>query len=206
MQRLSDGNWRSAWPRCWAEKPLKAVEFDALLAPQIKRKFDPDSAYTDVQTAVSPWGYNDYDARVPGAGTFAQTFYAYGELFRNDSRVYGGLIFSEGTYQWLYAGLADGNYALAYNGRPLAKGPCCRCSTFTRSTPGSATSAWVGRGSSATLFQSGASRRTSTVPLTGSCCTRWLTGTSGGWSRRNTASPARVVRITCSSKCRRAMA
>ena len=38
VQRLSDGNWRSAWPRCWAEKPLKAVEFDALLAPQIKQQ------------------------------------------------------------------------------------------------------------------------------------------------------------------------
>jgi hypothetical protein len=123
VQRLSNGNWRSAWPRCWAEKPLKAVEFDALLAPQIKKKFNPDSAYTDVQTAVAPWGYNDYDARVPGAGTFAQTFFAYGELLRNDSRVYEGPIFSEGTYQWLYAGLADGNYALAYDGHPLAKEP-----------------------------------------------------------------------------------
>lgn len=123
VQRLSDGNWRSAWPRCWAEKPLNAVEFDALLAPQIKRKYKPNSAYTDVQTAVSPWHYNDYDARVPGAGTFAQTFYAYGELLRNDSRVYRGPIFSEGTYQWLYAGLADGNYALAYDGHPLAREP-----------------------------------------------------------------------------------
>lgn len=123
VQRQPDGNWRSAWPRCWAEKPLKAVEFDARLAPQIKAKFNPNSAYTDVQTAVAPWHYNDYDARVPGAGTFAQTFYAYGELLRNDSRVYGGPIFSEGTYQWLYAGLADGNYALAYDGRPLAKEP-----------------------------------------------------------------------------------
>jgi hypothetical protein len=123
VQRLSDGNWRSAWPRCWAEKPLKAVEFDAVLAPQIKQKFKSNSAYTDVHTAVAPWGYNDYDARVPGAATFAQTFYAYGELLRNDSRVYRGPIFSEGTYQWLYAGLADGNYALAYDGRPLAKEP-----------------------------------------------------------------------------------
>jgi len=123
VQRQSNGNWRSAWPRCWAEKPLKAVEFDALLAPQIKKKFNSNSAYTDVQTAVSPWGYNDYDARLPGAGTFAQTFYAYGELLRNDSRVYAGPIFSEGTYQWLYAGLADGNYALAYDGHPLAKEP-----------------------------------------------------------------------------------
>jgi hypothetical protein len=99
------------------------VEFDAMLAPRIKAKFDPNSAYTDVQTAVAPWSYNDYDARVPGAGTFAQTFYAYGELLRNDSKIYGGPIFSEGTYHWLYAGLADGNYALAYDGRPLAKEP-----------------------------------------------------------------------------------
>ena len=123
VQRQPDGNWRSAWPRCWAEKPLTAVEFDARLAPQIKAKFHPNSAYTDVQTAVAPWNYTDYDARVPGAGTFAQTFYAYGELLRNDSRVYDGPIFSEGTYQWLYAGLADGNYALAYDGHPLAKEP-----------------------------------------------------------------------------------
>ena len=80
---------------------------------------------------------------------------------------------------------------------------CCPCSTFTRSTPRSATSAWVGRQTSATRFQSGASRRTSTEPSTGTCCTRWLTGTSGGWSRRSTASPARAVRTTCSNRCRR---
>lgn len=123
VQRQPDGEWHPAWPRNWALKPLKAVEFDAILAPQIKAKYNPNSAYTDVHTAVPPWGYTDYDARVPGAGTFAQTFYAYGELLRNDSRVYGGPIFSEGTYQWLYAGLADGNYALAYNGRPLAVEP-----------------------------------------------------------------------------------
>ncbi|NSW77774.1 MAG: hypothetical protein HPY54_01925 [Chthonomonadetes bacterium] len=123
VQRQPDGEWRPAWPRNWALKPLKAVEFDAILAPQIKAKYNPNSAYTDVHTAVQPWWYTDYDARVPGAGTFAQTFYAYGELLRNDSRVYGGPIFSEGTYQWLYAGLADGNYALAYNGRPLAVEP-----------------------------------------------------------------------------------
>jgi hypothetical protein len=123
VQRQADGNWRSAWPRCWALKPLRAVELDARLAPQIKSRYSPTSAYTDVHTAVAPWHYNDYDARVPGAGTFAQTFYAYGELLSNDSRVYGGPIFSEGSFHWLYAGLADGNYALAYDGRPLAKEP-----------------------------------------------------------------------------------
>jgi len=133
VQRTSNGEWRPAWPRCYALKPAAAVMFHEKLAPIIKEKFHGTwgkgqgtefaqiSAYTDVHTAVAPWGYCDYDARVPGAGTFAQTFYCYGELLRNDSRIYGGPIFSEGTFQWLYAGLADGNYALTYNGRPIAK-------------------------------------------------------------------------------------
>jgi hypothetical protein len=123
VQRFPDGEWRGGWPRCWAEKPMKAVEFDAKLASQVQRRYDTNSAYTDVSTAVAPWGYVDFDARVPGAGTFAQTFYCYGELLRNDSRAYGGPIFSEGTYQWLYAGLADGNYGHTYNGRPLSTQP-----------------------------------------------------------------------------------
>lgn len=123
VQRMPDGEWRPAWPRCWAEKPMKAVEFEAALAPQIEQRYNSNSAYTDVSTAVAPWGYCDYDARVPGAGTFAQTFYCYGELLRNDSKVYRGPVFSEGTYQWLYAGLTDGNYGHTYNGRNLATEP-----------------------------------------------------------------------------------
>jgi len=70
-------------------------------------------SYTDVHTAVAPWGYCDFDARVPGAGTFAATFYAYGQLLRNDQHVYGPTQ-SEGTYQWLYAGLTSGSYGWVY--------------------------------------------------------------------------------------------
>lgn len=122
-QREPDGNLRPAWQRCFALKPLAALELEERLAPRLKRRFDPDAAYTDVHTCVQPWRYNDYDARVPGAGTFAQTFYAYGELLRRDARAYGGPIFSEGTFQWMYAGLADGNYGLALTGRPPIKEP-----------------------------------------------------------------------------------
>ncbi len=113
-QRDSDNNLRQGWPRDYALKPLKALELDAMIAPQVKSRFGGTSDYTDVHTAIQPWAYTDFDARVPGAGTFAQTFYAYGELLRNDSRVYDGPIFSEGTYHWMYAGMADGNYALTY--------------------------------------------------------------------------------------------
>jgi len=123
VQLTSEGEWRPAWPRCYALKPSRAVEWEAKLAPIIKQKFDSNTGYTDVHTAVSPWQYCDFDARVPGAGTFAATFYAYGELLLNDKKVYGGPIFSEGTYQWLYAGLADGNYGLCYGGPDPASEP-----------------------------------------------------------------------------------
>jgi hypothetical protein len=122
IQRTPEGEWRPAWPRCYALKPSRAVEYDAKLAPMIKEKFGSNAAYTDVHTAVAPWSYCDYDARVPGAGTFAATFYAYGELLWNDQRIYGPT-FSEGTYQWMYAGLATGNYGLAYTNVDLSEGP-----------------------------------------------------------------------------------
>ncbi len=114
VQRTPDGEWRRAWARNYALKPAKAVEFDSYYARQIKEKFGVKMSYTDVHTANEPWQYCDYDARVPGAGTLAATFYAYGQLLRNDQSVYGPTQ-SEGTYQWLYAGLTSGSYGWVYN-------------------------------------------------------------------------------------------
>jgi len=122
VQLTAEGEWRPAWPRNYALKPSRAVELDAKLAKQVQEKFGSNAAYTDVQTAVAPWNYCDFDARVPGAGTFAATFYSYGELLLNDQKVYGPT-WSEGTYQWLYAGLATGNYGIMYTGVDLSKEP-----------------------------------------------------------------------------------
>ena len=108
-----DGEWRRAWTRNYALKPAKAVEFDDYYAQRIKEKFGTKMSYTDVHTAVAPWEYCDFDARVPGAGTLAATFYAYGQLLLNDQRVYGPTQ-SEATYQWLYAGLESGSYGWVY--------------------------------------------------------------------------------------------
>lgn len=113
VQRTPEGEWRRAWPRNYALKPAKAVEMDEYYAPRIKEKFGVRMSYTDVHTAVAPWSYCDYDARVPGAGTFAATFYAYGQLLLNDQRIYGPTQ-SEATYQWLYAGLESGSYGWVY--------------------------------------------------------------------------------------------
>ena len=121
VTRTPENEWKAGWFRCYNLKPLYAVMLEASLAPYIKAKYRSNAAYTDVHTAIAPWAYEDYDARVPGAATFAQTFYAYGELLRNDSRVYDGPVFSEGPMRWLYAGLTDGNYAQTAPRRPLVK-------------------------------------------------------------------------------------
>ncbi|MFV2068943.1 MAG: hypothetical protein ACC645_18410, partial [Pirellulales bacterium] len=118
-----NGQWVTAWARCYAPKALAAVEADAELAPVIHQRFGTSAAYTDVHTSVSPWSRTDYDARVPGAGTFVATFYAFGELLLHDQRVYDGHCWSEGNHQWLYAGLATGNYALAYSNLILREYP-----------------------------------------------------------------------------------
>ncbi len=123
VMRSSSGQLVTAWPRCYSPKALFAVEMDRKLAPLIQKKFNSNAAYTDVHTSVSPWERTDYDARVPGAGTFAATFYAYGEILLHDQEVYDGHCWSEGHHQWLYAGLATGNYGLTYSGLHLWEYP-----------------------------------------------------------------------------------
>ena len=110
VSRQPNGDWRGAWARCYNPKPARAVEFEARLAPIIEQKFHLDTAYCDVHTAVQPWRYCDFDARVPGAGTFAATFYAYGEIMLHQKQTWGGPVYSEGNNHWYYCGLTDGNY------------------------------------------------------------------------------------------------
>ena len=123
VMRRPDGNLVTAWARCYSPKALFAVEMDRKLAPLVQSKFGTNAAYTDVHTSVSPWDRTDFDARVPGAGTFAATFYAYGELLLNDQDVYDGHCWSEGNHQWLYAGLCVGNYGIAYSSLRLWEYP-----------------------------------------------------------------------------------
>jgi hypothetical protein len=122
VTRLSNGDWRTAWARCYNPKPSRAVEFEARLAPIIQKKFRLNTAYCDVHTAVTPWAYCDFDARVPGAGTFAATFYAYGEIMLHQKKTWKGPVYSEGNNHWYYCGLTDGNYGQDQVGR-LAENP-----------------------------------------------------------------------------------
>ncbi len=110
VTRTPENQWQTAWPRCYNPKPSRAVELEARLAPIIQDKFQLSTAYCDVHTAVRPWSYCDFDARVPGAGTFAATFYAYGEIMLHQKATWNGPVYSEGNNHWYYCGLTDGNY------------------------------------------------------------------------------------------------
>ncbi len=111
ISRTPDNQLQGAWMRCYAPKPARAVEYCAKLAPIIQDKFHFSTAYCDVHTAVAPWERVDYDRRVPGAGTFAATFYSYGEIMLHQKNAWKGPVYSEGNHHFYYSGLTDGNYA-----------------------------------------------------------------------------------------------
>jgi len=111
VARQPDTDWRRTWARCYNLKPSRAVELEEKLAPVIQEKFQLSTGYCDVHSIVTPWRYCDYDARVPGAGMFAATYYAYGEILLHQQRHWNGPVHSEGGMHWMYAGLTDGNYA-----------------------------------------------------------------------------------------------
>lgn len=100
-----------AWRRCWRAKPAWAVSMCEKIAPEVQRKFRFNCGYCDVHTCMRPWDATDYDHRVPGAGTFAAGFYAWGEIMLLQKKIWGGPVYSEGPAHWFYSGLTDGNYA-----------------------------------------------------------------------------------------------
>lgn len=111
IARTPDNQLQHAWMRCYAPKPARAIEYAARLPYIIEDKFHFSTAYCDVHTAVAPWHRVDYDARVPGAGTFTAVFYLYGEIMLHQKQAWDGPVYSEGNHHSFYSGLTDGNYA-----------------------------------------------------------------------------------------------
>ncbi|MCC6442573.1 MAG: hypothetical protein IT210_03835 [Armatimonadetes bacterium] len=118
VSRRPNGDWTRAWMRCYAPKPMRSVEMEDKLAPRIQAKFGENHSYCDVHTAVTPFERVDYDARVPGAGTFRRTFECFGRLLYNEKFAHKGPVYSEGNNHWWYSGLTDGNYAQIISGSP----------------------------------------------------------------------------------------
>ncbi|HOE61493.1 MAG TPA: acetylxylan esterase [Kiritimatiellia bacterium] len=109
--RWSDGSFHNAWMRCYGPKPVLAPLACDRFAGAIQRKFGFNTAYCDVHTSMLPWQRTDYDHRVPGAATYAQTYYSWGETLLKQKKIWNGPVYSEGAHHFMWAGLADGSYA-----------------------------------------------------------------------------------------------
>lgn len=110
ITRRANMEMEPAWVRNYSLRPAAAPEMCERIAPKVQEKFNFDTAYCDVHTAVKPWDYTDMDARVPGAGTISETIFAWGETLLIQKRVWGGPVWSEGGHHFFFAGLSDGNY------------------------------------------------------------------------------------------------
>ena len=109
--RRWNGTLVTAWNRCYSPKSTWAVGLCEKLAPALKEMYGFNAAYCDVHTCVTPWNRCDYDSRAPGAATFTQVYYDYGEIMLLQKKAWNGPVYSEGDFHWWYAGLTDGNYA-----------------------------------------------------------------------------------------------
>ena len=114
IMRNPDGQLIPGWQRCYVPKAHFAAEMNDILSPAIQEKFRFNCAYCDQTTIFTPWTRIDYDARIPGAATFAATYYAYGETLLKQRETWKGPVVSEGGAHFMYSGLSDGNYAQEY--------------------------------------------------------------------------------------------
>ena len=105
------GGFVTAWTRCYNPKTAFGYASCVYYAVRLKEKYGFNTAYCDVHTSKPPWSYVDYDACVPGAGTFQTTYRAYAAILLEQKKAWGGPVYSEGDCQFFYAGLSDGNYA-----------------------------------------------------------------------------------------------
>jgi hypothetical protein len=110
VARNSNKDYVNAWRRCYTLKPYLAQVFESEYSPKIHKKYGSNTVYCDVHTAFTPWARVDFDDRVPEAGMLRGLHKAYSILLNNEKKAYEGPVYSEGQYQWFYAGLTDGNY------------------------------------------------------------------------------------------------
>ena len=99
----------------------KPTIFDAYRAEQRKflvNKVKAEGVYSDVITVGCPWGMaTDYDAKVPGSASMRNIVKMYNRTLRENCKTYGKC-WSEGQFNWLYAGNATGSYGSIMTSNP----------------------------------------------------------------------------------------
>jgi hypothetical protein len=104
-----DGDFVDGWWGNYLMKPALMPDLVRRVGRQAKRAYPSDCIYLDVHTNRGPQAL-DFEAGAPGAGIARDQVIANGDCILEARRAYGSTI-SEGYYRWLYAGLADMDYA-----------------------------------------------------------------------------------------------
>lgn len=108
LARDSSGNWRGYAPQRYF---MKSARFFDLALSRVAAQTD-FRGYTHSDTPwlsrFPPWQFTDFDARVPGAGTFAQTWAELGVLLQQTAAETGLPLVGDGGSEWLYSGLLSG--------------------------------------------------------------------------------------------------
>lgn len=105
-----DGQWATSWSGHYASKPNAMAMLAARTAAPIEQRYPLDAVYMDTHTNQS-LSAKDYEAGAPGAGSGPAQALFNGECILTVRDRHDAIVCSEGIYRWLYAGLADMDYA-----------------------------------------------------------------------------------------------
>jgi len=114
----SQGDLVEAWYGNYRTKPNYLPILTRLVGARIEQHYPPDIVYMDTHTCYGPQAA-DHEAGVWGAGIGRDQVYANGDCILEARKWYGSVI-SEGAVRWIYAGLADIDYASLFMSQPAA--------------------------------------------------------------------------------------
>lgn len=109
LARSPEGDWRTH--PVGSGTVVKTALAEDLVIPRLLRLQDKGTQaplFLPGTTRVGPWRYTDFDNRVVGAGTFAQTYAEMGALLQQAEAEWGGAVIGAGGAEWLWAGLVTG--------------------------------------------------------------------------------------------------
>ncbi|NSW56236.1 MAG: hypothetical protein HPY44_09490 [Armatimonadetes bacterium] len=105
----SDGSLADGWFGHYWTKNNAMAGIAREVGRRIREHYPTDCVYLDVHTNIGP-DAQDFEAGVEGAGTARATVLGNAECIR-EVHVQQGSLCSEGICRWMYAGLADMDYA-----------------------------------------------------------------------------------------------
>ncbi|MCC5843655.1 MAG: hypothetical protein JJU05_05330 [Verrucomicrobia bacterium] len=108
LARDPEGNWRGYAPQRYFMKSARFFDLALSRLDTGTHQGVYTHAHAPWLSRFPPWRFTDFDARVLGAGTFAQTWAELGVLLQQSTAETGLPLLGDGGSEWLYSGLLSG--------------------------------------------------------------------------------------------------